>query len=747
MKRKLIYLAITMALAGSAHAANAALVMNDQTNKIEGLDTSDMYSLDNENSWIAYNSDKQNDFPGNVTVIVAAKDAQAINSTTYDPALSYPTAGTVVRYNGYYWTSQWWVNPGEVPGQNSVWKKGNAIVINKLATFTFTPYTGQAAVDFQQQQKEKVGKQRKVIGYFPEWGVYDAHNNFTPDKIDYSQFTHINYGFAVVKNGVVITHDTEKGPGLMQELDRRTAEAGVYNIVSIGGWNNSQEGEFETATSNDAGIEKLANSIVSYTLQWKFDGVDIDWEYPDSDGEATQFKKLLQSVRSKLDDEGIKSDRYYQLSAAVTTNHNNIKYILPNEVDPLLDNFNVMTYDIHGAFEPITGHNSPLYANSKDTDLKLNASSSMQEYNQTWGIAKNKLVMGLPYYSRAWGDVEPTEVVKGLPGLFASGTATVHGQWDDDGQFTGTSPFYILKEMAKDSNYKRYWDNESQVPYLYNASTKEFYTYDDEQSITTKVNFIDQQGYGGAIIWDISGDTPEHTLGNIVKNLIEPDDVTPVPDGDVSGLKLDVTTNVVDLQTTVTTATPKIAFSLQKEDFQQQSYDIRVNDRSVASIDHGTLNAGYYTVTGNTVNITTNTLDLKANDIVTVLIKQEGNYTENSRLAVTSAMLNLTVLGGKALRDFNISYIGTAPAVEINYLSRNAAGAVPEDYFLYINDKLVATSIDGKATNFSTGARYESSFLYTLPDVKLSVNDNIKLYNDENQLIGQIIVPDGIYVQ
>jgi chitinase len=747
MKRKLIYLAITMALAGSVHAATNTLVMNDQTNKIEGLDTSEMFSLDNENSWVAYNNENQNNFPGNVTVTVATKDADAVNSTYYNPELSYPTAGTVVRYNGYYWRSQWYVNPGEAPGQNAVWTKVKAISINKLGTFNFTPYTGQAATDFQKQQKEKVGKQRKVIGYFPEWGVYDAHNNFTPDKIDYSQFTHINYGFAVIKDGVVITHDTEQGPGLMQELDRRTTEAGVYNIVSVGGWNNSLEGEFEAATSTDAGIEKLANSIVAYTLQWKFDGVDIDWEYPDTDAETTQFKKLLQSLRSKLDDEGIKTDKYYQLSVAVTTNHNNIKYISPKDVDPLVDNFNVMTYDIHGAFDPITGHNSPLYANSKDTDLKLNASSAMQEYNQAWGIAKNKLVMGLAYYSRAWGEVEPTEIVKGLPGLFAPGSATVHGKWDDDGQFTGTSPFYTLKEMAKDSNYTRYWDNESQVPYLYNAKTKEFYTYDDEQSITTKVNFIDQQGYGGAIIWDISGDTPEHTLGNIVKNLIEPDDVTPVPDGDVTDLKIDASYHTVDLETTITTATPKIAFSLLKEDFQQQSYDIRVNDKSVASIDRGTLNSGNYRVNGDMVNITTNVVDLKANDIVTVHINKNGSYTENARLAVTNTMLNITVLGGKALRDFNITAYNTNKVVEINYLSRYARGAVPEDYYLYINDKLVGSSIGGKVTNLDQAGRNESSFLYTKPELTLSVNDDIKLFNDENQLIGHIIVPEGIYVQ
>ncbi|PLR44572.1 glycosyl hydrolase family 18 protein [Chimaeribacter arupi] len=519
MKLNRLALSLMVILSGTPFISSAAtLVANDDTNTISGLDSSQMLSDDNGERWIAYTDEKQNDFPGNKTVVVAVKDTKAINSEMYDPALSYPTTGTMVRYNGYYWTSKWWVNPGEVPGSNDVWQNAGEIKIQELGTFKFTPYTGQAAIDFQKKQKDALAAQRKVAGYFPEWGVYDAHNNFTPDKIDYSTLTQINYGFAVVKNGQVVMHDTEQGPRLIRELNDRTAAAGVRHVISIGGWNNSEEGAFEAATATPQGIETLAKSMVDYMLEWEFDGIDVDWEYPDADNEKEAFTKLIQSVRSKLDEQGMKDDTYYSLSAAVTTNHNKIAYTNPAVTAPLLDNVNVMAYDFHGAFEPVTGHNAPLYANIQDQDQLFNVDSAMKEYVNTWKVPKSKLLMGIPYYGRGWGDVDPIQVVNGLPGLFAPGSATVHGTWDDDGQNTGTHPWYVLKEKAASEEYGRYWDTESKVPYLYSLEKKEFLTYDDPESIRNKVDYINREGYGGAIVWDISGDTPDHELGNIVKD-------------------------------------------------------------------------------------------------------------------------------------------------------------------------------------------------------------------------------------
>ncbi|MDV5140533.1 glycosyl hydrolase family 18 protein [Chimaeribacter arupi] len=563
---------ILSAVALPLYTSAATLSANDSTNTISGLDSSQMISTDNGHKWKAYTNESQNNFPGTLTVTVAVKDDQAINSVEYDPSVAYSEAGTVVRYNGYYWTNQWWANPGELPGSNAVWTRGDKIGINTLATFKFTPYTGQEAIDFQNQQKANVAAQRKVTGYFPEWGVYDAHENFTPDKIDFSLLTHLNYGFGIVKSGEVEIHDTEQGPLLLAELDEMTEEAGVSYMASIGGWNNSEEGVFEEATATDAGVEKLANSMMAFMLEWGFDGIDVDWEYPDSDTEKTQFTKLIQSLRSKLDAQGKKDDKYYQLSAAVTTNHNNIKFINPEVTTPLLDSVNVMAYDIHGAFDPITGHNAPLYANSQDADLKLNSSSAMKEYADTYKVPKNKLLMGIPFYGRGWGDVEPTEIVQGLPGLFAPGSATIHGAWDDDGQFTGTNPWYLLKQKAASGDYTRYWDRESRVPYLYNAATKEFLTYDDPQSVREKVDFINNEGYGGAIIWDLSGDTPDHELGKIVKDVKE----YVVEDSDVEAVYIDVFDSK-----------RRINVNFDNEKLKESSYQIEVDGESIFSTSNG----------------------------------------------------------------------------------------------------------------------------------------------------------------
>ncbi|QKN80477.1 glycosyl hydrolase family 18 protein [Scandinavium goeteborgense] len=505
----------------------ATVTANDQTNTFSGLDYSMMITKDGGHTWIAYADPSQNNFPGNVLAQVAAKQELAIISEDYDPNRTYK-GGDTVRFLGYYWTAQWWVDQGISPGTDPVWVSGDAINIKPYATFQFTPYTGQDATDLQNREKARVAEQRKVIGYFPEWGVYEAHDFFTPDKVDYTGLSHLNYGFAVVKDGVVTMHDTDKAPGLIKDLEKRTDAANVAHMISVGGWNNSQEGVFEAATATDAGLEKLANSMVSYMAQWHFDGLDIDWEYPDNEAEKAQFTKLIQSLRTKLDAQGLKDDKYYQLSAAVTTNHNNIQYINPEVTAPLLDSVNVMAYDIHGAFDPLTGHNAPLYENSHDEDKDLNVADTMNAYVNTWKVPKAKLMMGIPYYGRGWGHVPGTELIPGLPGMFNTGAATVKGAWDDADQFTGTNPWYVLKQKLNSGEYTRYWDPESHVPYLYSNTKQEFLTYDDPQSIQEKVDYINAQGFGGAILWDISGDTPEHELGHIVDDIL----TTPMPQPD-----------------------------------------------------------------------------------------------------------------------------------------------------------------------------------------------------------------------
>jgi chitinase len=765
----------------------SVLTMNDDTNKISGLTTSHMFSKDNGSNWVAYVDESQNNFPGTVTVTVATKDDEAIKAVDYDAAMTYATPGTQVRYNGTYWTNAWYANAGEIPGSAEVWKRGNKVAISSLATFYFTPFSGQKAQDFQVSEKARVAAQRKIIGYFPEWGVYEAHNYFTPDKINYSQLTHLNYAFSIVQNGEAVVYDTWKGPELLPQVRKLTAQAGVTYMISFGGWSNTSA--IEAAVATPAGIDKLIDSMIAFMHKYDFDGIDIDWEYPDSSTEKSQFTSLIQKLRSKLDAEGIKQDKYYQLSAAVTTNHNNVGNIDLAVTAPLFDSINVMAYDIHGAFDPITGHNAPLFANHLDSDPLLNVASTMQVYHETYGVPKSKLMMGIAYYGRGWGRVASTEKIAGLPGLFAAGSATVKGAWDDT-DLTGTNPYYVLKEKLQSGAYRRYWDDESKVPYLYNAAAQEFLTYDDPESIQKKVDYILEQGFGGTIIWDISGDTSDHELGQIVAQLKDTviddgdgdgesggDDTIII--GDISNVALNDAWADFDSTTFNTIKRYGVVFDISESDFSSGIYDICINgivnvnltkgkftsyghdfpDTSKSVNHNGIITDGLSTLVSGTVTVKTGRMPLNPDDVITIIQSVNGTKEMRAKFTVTRGMLEIGVVEPvEGLLNFMVSTYYSAWSGGAKYLAAtiiHTMNSVPT-YDLYLNDiRIAGLNFKGKSRGQEIRDQLERGCLTgttnaycTLPSVVFKKGDDLKLYETSTgtkKLVGQITVPESLH--
>jgi len=48
-------------------------------------------------------------------------------------------------------------------------------------------------------------------------------------------------------------------------------------MISVGGWVWS--GEFSNICVEEA-RDKFAKSAVDFIVEWGFDGIDLDWEYP-----------------------------------------------------------------------------------------------------------------------------------------------------------------------------------------------------------------------------------------------------------------------------------------------------------------------------------------------------------------------------------------------------------------------------------------------------------------------------------
>ncbi|BDU49776.1 glycosyl hydrolase family 18 protein [Haliovirga abyssi] len=405
---------------------------------------------------------------------------------------------------------------------------------------------------------------KRIVAYFPEWGIYSGHNNYTPADIPWDKVTHINYAFATIKNGEIAVFDDWAATGvslgeawdspykgcLGQFKKLKKLHPKTKTMISIGGWSQSANFHFVAATAESR--EKFADSVVKFIRKWDFDGVDIDWEYPTfkrepdktdnpndqgtpyaDDTEKETFTLLLKSLRTTLDKAGLTDNKHYELSAAVGCGKDKIEKTEPAKYSKYLDFINIMTYDIHGAWDKVTGHQSPLYANlyAPYSDLikqYYNVDASMNLF-AGYGIPKSKLLVGSPYYSRGWKGVKDDGPIDSLPGLYATATGGAKGTWDG-GVPGGMNPFYYIKStLEKDNSFKKYRDPWTKMPYLYSKSKGEMYTYEDEESLQTRVDYVKDNGYGGIIFWELSGDYPSKggtTLTDIIYNGFK--DNTPV---------------------------------------------------------------------------------------------------------------------------------------------------------------------------------------------------------------------------
>ena len=238
-----------------------------------------------------------------------------------------------------------------------------------------------------------------------------------------------------------------------------------------------------------------------------FDGIDLDWEYPQA-GETALFTSLLSSLRQGLDAQGQADGRRYLLTMAAPAGPWQMARIDFTQVTPLLDWFNLMTYDFYGPWSGTTGFNAPLYP-STDDPAHLSVDTTVQAYLAA-GVPAGKLVLGLPFFGHGWQGV--AAVNNGLYQPF-SGPAQGTGK--------GTFDFYALQD-SRFNTFTRYWDDEGKVPWLYDPAQGIMISYDDAESLGLKSAYIRQNHLGGAMIWQITADVAAISLLKAVLAGLQP---------------------------------------------------------------------------------------------------------------------------------------------------------------------------------------------------------------------------------
>jgi chitinase len=275
-------------------------------------------------------------------------------------------------------------------------------------------------------------------------------------------------------------------------------------LVSIGGWSGS--GKFSDAALTDSTRKLFASSAIDTFIRQTgglFDGIDIDWEYPVGGGmrgnsarpeDKENFTLMLAELRSQLDAVGAQYGRHFELAIAASAGPRAITTLELARIVPLLDFINVMTYDYH-AGSARTGFNSPLYAAQGDPTPEFNIDATMRRLMEA-GVPAAKLLLGIPFYGRAYGGVASAN-----NGMFQPATGPAEGWKAGDGDWR-----VLSRTRLKDPRYVRHWEASARVPWLYDASTGTWVSYDDVESVGEKVRYVREKGLGGVMIWEIGGD-------------------------------------------------------------------------------------------------------------------------------------------------------------------------------------------------------------------------------------------------
>ncbi|MDE6873288.1 MAG: hypothetical protein K2P87_02370 [Lachnospiraceae bacterium] len=355
-----------------------------------------------------------------------------------------------------------------------------------------------------------------VIAYYPSWAQYDS-SKLQVDGIDASMLTHIHYAFAeTTENYVPFADDIAAHEDNLRALVRlRQQNPGLKLVLSVGGAGGDRY--FAPMCAQDEGIAVFAGGCADFLEEYDFDGIDLDWEFPQTEQETAGFTRLIYCLRYHLDALGDRTGKHYSLSLAGAADVGMLRGIDYAAVGPYLDYVFIMGYNLYGPWNETAGFNAPLYAPGEQEagDYGNGGAAPGRVYSlnaivKTYlggGLAANQLVLGLPFYGYVMPVAEAGNVG---PGKAIDKNST---------EETYVDCRTVFEKYLGNPAYTAGWDETAQSPYL--DGEGKFISYEDERSIRVKCGLIGRYGLAGAGLWELSQDTEDFRLLGVVWETME----------------------------------------------------------------------------------------------------------------------------------------------------------------------------------------------------------------------------------
>ena len=194
-----------------------------------------------------------------------------------------------------------------------------------------------------------------------------ATDGIVADIIPYENLTNLNYAFLTPKADG--TFNPINNAWKLKKIVKTARAHNVSVSISVGGW--GWDTQFEAMASKSESRRAFVRNLKAFVEEFQLDGVDIDWEYPDSGSSSQHFLTLIKELRAVMPNK--------LLTTAVVSYGDEHGLGIPSEAFDLFDFVNVMTYDgpDHGTMEQFE--------------------KGLAYWSQR-GLPKEKIVIGAPFY-------------------------------------------------------------------------------------------------------------------------------------------------------------------------------------------------------------------------------------------------------------------------------------------------------------------------------------------------------------
>ena len=360
------------------------------------------------------------------------------------------------------------------------------------------------------------GLRREVFGFLPYWEIGDSSTT-----LDWRTLSTVAY-FSVgcLSSGY---------------LDKYDADG--TTTTGWGGWTSSKMTSIINAAHENqtrvvltlscfawssGGATRQANLLGSSTARSNFakaaaaairdrgaDGINLDFE-PIVSGYADEFTLLVRSIRSELN----KVAPGYQLTFDTLGSIGNqpiVDATAPGGADAVF----IMGYDYRTAGSSVAGSISPL------TGPRYDLNDTVKAY--TAKISPSKVILGVPYYGRAWSTSSDKLNATNISGTKYGGSA----------EPTYSQSYDLVAQ------YGRRWDSVEQTPWTaYRKQTctstygcvtswRELY-YDDAASLKLRYDLVNRTSLRGAGIWALGYDGAHSELRQALADKFLSDKTPPV---------------------------------------------------------------------------------------------------------------------------------------------------------------------------------------------------------------------------